>query len=94
MKRIENIQQLKIEFSRCKSGVADDTIFGAKALLFIAEKLDELTKEKNNGRKRTRQGNEVQQRIASNRKRKEIVPESSNAIPVALHQEAQVKQTT
>ena len=41
MKSCETIQELRREFLGVNSGVAGDTIFGAKALMFIAERLAE-----------------------------------------------------
>jgi hypothetical protein len=39
MKHCKNIEELRTQFAGVNSGVAGDTIFGAKALMFIAELL-------------------------------------------------------
>jgi DNA-binding NarL/FixJ family response regulator len=41
MNSCETIKELRREFKGVKTGVAGDTIFGAKALMFIAERLVE-----------------------------------------------------
>jgi len=53
MKRCETIKELRGEFNGIKTGVAGDTIFGAKALMFIAERLVENHKPNRPKRKLT-----------------------------------------
>mgnify|MGYP001596334443 CR=1 FL=1 len=44
MQAIESINGLKIELKKTKNGVAGDTIFSAKAILYMAEELTEIKK--------------------------------------------------
>lgn len=44
MKGFRGIPEMRKALRNAKSGVADDTVFSAKAILFIATKLDELVK--------------------------------------------------
>ena len=44
MKGIKSLEEMKRELQKISSGVASDTIFTAKAMFFIAKKLDELVK--------------------------------------------------
>ncbi len=46
MQHCETIKELRKEFAGVKTGVAGDTIFGAKALMFIAEILASGPKSK------------------------------------------------
>ena len=44
MKPIISLTQMRKALNNSKSGVADDTVFSARALFFIAKRLDELVK--------------------------------------------------
>jgi len=44
MKELTTIKQLKNELKKTHSGVAGDTIFTAKAVMFIAERTDSMDK--------------------------------------------------
>lgn len=44
MKGFNSVKQMKQSIEKLTSGVAGDTIFSAKAIYFIAKKLDELVK--------------------------------------------------
>jgi len=44
MKGFNTIKEMRKELRKTSSGVAGDTIFSAKAIFFIAKKLDELVK--------------------------------------------------
>jgi hypothetical protein len=42
---LDSVKELRRNLREVKSGCAGDTIFGAKALLFIAEKLEAITEK-------------------------------------------------
>ena len=44
MKELTTIKQLKNELKETKSGCSGDTIFTAKAVMFIAERVDNMDK--------------------------------------------------
>lgn len=46
LRRTTDIKELRAEFDTIRSTVAGDTRFGAQAIMFIAEKLDALTRER------------------------------------------------
>jgi len=46
LRRTTDIKELRREFDSIRSTVAGDTRFGAQAIMFIAEQLDALTREK------------------------------------------------
>lgn len=66
MKPIESLPELRRELQRTTSGVAGDTIFSAKAVLFICERLVSIEKSlaHQNGAKSKRKPSEYQRFFA------------------------------